>query len=116
MTPQKPHCDPLYEPSVFNHPKKSIKKDLANRHKDLHFRKLILALQQKAKYRSKIKDDQETYEAYLSIKDVDHDKLLDDYIDHQIEENKYSKNFRNYLIDYMSIVEDETTEPLLGLG
>jgi len=119
VTPQKPHCDPLYEPSVFNHPKKSIKKSEGSMHNDLAFRKLISTLYNKVPYKSKVRNNLETYNAYLELGESDIDMLINDYANHQEEEKKYSLNLENFLKDYRAITaerEEQQFQPILGLG
>ncbi|MDM5264700.1 hypothetical protein PF327_10885 [Sulfurovum sp. XTW-4] len=69
-----------------------------NRHTDIDFKVLIAKLREKAHFKSKIKNTDEEYEAYLDIENKSN--ILSDYLDHQREEQKYSKNFHNFLLDY----------------
>jgi len=83
-------------------------KKAGSRLSDLDYRLLLTKLREKAIYKSKVKDDQELYEAYSALSDKR--SLLDDYLLHQKEEGKYSRTFLNFVLDYTAIKEEKKEE------
>ncbi len=75
------------------------------RHTDINFKLLITKLNEKALFRNKIKNTDEEYQEYLELEDTSN--LLEDYLEHQIQDKKYSLNFLNFLKGYSNFEKEE---------
>jgi len=69
-----------------------------SRRLDRDWNVLIQVLRDRARLKSKIKDTDEAYQAYLQVED--RSMLVNDYIDHLQAKGDYAKNLTNFLLDY----------------
>jgi hypothetical protein len=90
-------------------------------HTDTKYRRTLTEIYNKSSIKSKVRNDDKTYQAYLALSEDLKNTLEVDYLQHQIDEGNYAKTLENYMLIYQELSDNDPmigpyTGPMIGLG